>query len=249
MASLQEELEALLRLERQQQQLLNKQNEIPGTPGRKQPNLNWGGIGQGRQVSPLVTNLGSSGMKKVQSRGGGVTPTPSGHLNQVTPTPMSSTGVVDIHVPKNQDVGFFGVGSSLSFSPKRQPQDSLALGSQSPSSPKVFFALVHTLTQYFQQVQGRTNQLGAQQIRPPALLNSVPSMNSDQVKKDDTDLIPVPGHSEKPGYWGRSQHRLPNSDQGGNPTPPRSPRTDHILSSPPIHGSASDSSGTSNERS
>ena len=149
MASLQEELEALLRLERQQQQLLSKQNEIPGTPGRKQPNLNWGGIGQGRQVSPLVTNLGSSGMKKVQSRGGGVTPTPSGHLNQVTPTPMSSTGVVDIHVPKNQDVGFFGVGSSLSFSPNRQPQDSLALGSQSPSSPKVFFALVHTHTQSF----------------------------------------------------------------------------------------------------
>ena len=150
MASLQEELEALLRLERQQQQLLSKQNEIPGTPGRKQPNLNWGGIGQGRQVSPLVTNLGSSGMKKVQSRGGGggVTPTPSGHLNQVTPTPMSSTGVVDIHVPKNQDVGFFGVGSSLSFSPNRQPQDSLALGSQSSSSPKVFFALAHTHTQH-----------------------------------------------------------------------------------------------------
>ena len=135
--SLQEELDALLRLERQQQLLINKQNEITGTHGRKQPNLNWGGIGH--QVSPLVTNLGSSGMKKVQVRGGGgVTPTQATQLNLVTPTPGSSTGVVDIHVPKNQDVGFFGVGSSLSFSPKRQPQDSLALGSRPPSSPQVF---------------------------------------------------------------------------------------------------------------
>ena len=142
--SLQEELDALLRLERQQQQLLNKQNEISGTRGRKQPNLNWGGIGPGRQVSPLVTNLGSSGMKKVQGRGGGgVTPTPGSHLNLVTPTPGSSTGVVDIHVPKNQDVGFFGVGSSLSFSPNRPPQDSLALGSRPPSSPQVLSHSMH----------------------------------------------------------------------------------------------------------
>ena len=145
MASLQEELDALLRLERQQQQLLNKQNEISGTRGRKQPNMNWGGFGPGRQVSPLVTNLGSSGMKKVQARGGeGVTPTPGSHLNQVTPTPGSSTGVVDIHVPKNQDVGFFGVGSSLSFSPNRPPQDSLALGSRPPSSPQVVSHLMHS---------------------------------------------------------------------------------------------------------
>ena len=147
MASLQEELDALLRLERQQQQLLNKQNEISGTRGRKQPNLNWGGIGPGRQVSPLVTNLGSSGMKKVQGRGtgggGGVTPTPGSHLNLVTPTPGSSTGVVDIHVPKNQDVGFFGVGSSLSFSPKQPAQDSLALGSRPPSSPQVLSHSIH----------------------------------------------------------------------------------------------------------
>ena len=144
-ASMQEELEALLLMERRQEQLLKGQNEIGGR--QKVGGLAWSRLGQGSKVSPLVTSLGASGMKKVQPRGS-------------APSPVKAkTGVVDIVVPKDQNTGFFGVGSSLSFSPTRA-QDNLALGSQ--------------------QLQSR-NSNGQQQQRISSVVNSVPSMNSDQV--------------------------------------------------------------------
>ena len=129
---LQAELQQLLRLEQQQQQQQQQQQNsvlyrqiqaldeqelqqladqlLPGSPS-KIGSQDWTALPQpGRPAPPVsITNFGTSGLKPVVDRTGGF-PTSS-------PRPHSPTStVVDIHVPQNQDTGFFGVGSSLSFS-------------------------------------------------------------------------------------------------------------------------------------
>jgi len=148
--SLQDELEQLLLLESQQnqlnsngfsqnqvmdekelQQLANKllpiiepqqgnQNSVSKTPS-----LTWTALGKNQNKNsrsdPVsVTNFGTSGLK------------PIGGSNQKSTTvgPLAGgTSVVDIHVPQGQDVGFFGVGSSLSFSGDKPQQFNKVPGS------------------------------------------------------------------------------------------------------------------------
>ena len=130
---MQEELEHLLMLESQEngvgpslydQIQLMDDNEIqqladqlvplldsPQNNNKKfnqQPGNSWQrGKPQKPQDPVSINNFGSSGLKQVKTNNLG--------FHGSSTTPRSST-VVDIHVPQGQDTGFFGVGSSLSFS-------------------------------------------------------------------------------------------------------------------------------------
>ena len=60
-----------------------------------------------------INNFGSSGFKKVNTN--------TNNIIQGSSTSPRPTTVVDIHVPEGQATGFFGVGSSLSFSDGSSP--------------------------------------------------------------------------------------------------------------------------------
>ena len=60
-----------------------------------------------------INNFGSSGFKKVNTN--------NNNIIQGSSTSPRPTTVVDIHVPEGQATGFFGVGSSLSFSEGSSP--------------------------------------------------------------------------------------------------------------------------------
>lgn len=215
-----EELEQLLLLERQQKQQKQQQTNLRTL---QQSSQGWGGA---RHVSPLVTNLGASGMKQVTPKTYSPTPTTPG------------TGVVDILVPKDQDTGFFGVGSSLSFSsaPKPNPaQDSLALGSLPSASSRQG------------QLYARTSQTGDSWQN--SIINSVPSVNSDQVSQV-TGFWPSysAGHPAVPGPRRRPKHCLPAADSGWYPPSPGTSRSNCWDTPAYVDGRAADSFGTTNQR-
>jgi len=182
--SLQDELEQLLLLESQQnqrnsnsynqnqvmdekelQQLANRllpmiepQNSNQNSISRNEPSLSWTALGQNQnrnkkvnQVS--VTNFGTSGLKPINNN----MPVNNQKSTTVGPPIAGGTSVVDIHVPQGQNMGFFGVGSSLSFS------------GQKPQPPRQQFN--HQLPQR----QQPTRKMGS------SMMNSVSSLNRDQV--------------------------------------------------------------------
>jgi len=161
--SLQDELEQLLLLESQQnqhnsnrynpnqvmdenelQQLANKllpmiepQNSNQNSISNSRPSLTWTALDQTQKsnmrIDPVsVTNFGTSGLKPISNN----IPSNNQKTSTIGPLLAGGTSVVDIHVPTGQNMGFFGVGSSLSFSgrntqPPRQMQQP---SQQRPSS-------------------------------------------------------------------------------------------------------------------
>merc|ERR1712012_1302997 len=73
-----------------------KQNNFNNNPWRNKP----------RKDPVSINNFGSSGLKSIKT---------SNNVIRGSTTSPRSTTVMDIHVPQDQDTGFFGVGSSLSF--------------------------------------------------------------------------------------------------------------------------------------
>jgi hypothetical protein len=180
--SLQDELEQLLLLESQQnqrnsnqynpnqvmdekelQQLANKllpimepQNKNQKLPSNNRQSLSWTALGQNQNANQVsVTNFGTSGLKPINNH----MPRNNQKSTTIGPLLAGGTSVVDIHVPKGQDTGFFGVGSSLSFSgqPTRPPGQH-----QQAKNPRL------------QHPQG-AQKMGS------SLMNSVSSLNRDQV--------------------------------------------------------------------
>ena len=72
------------------------QNNFNNNPWRNKP----------RKDPVSINNFGSSGLKSIKTN--------NNVIRGSTTSPRSTT-VMDIHVPQDQDTGFFGVGSSLSF--------------------------------------------------------------------------------------------------------------------------------------
>eukprot|EP00090_Calanus_glacialis_P004778 TRINITY_DN13582_c0_g1_i1.p1 TRINITY_DN13582_c0_g1~~TRINITY_DN13582_c0_g1_i1.p1 ORF type:complete len:1386 (+),score=289.54 TRINITY_DN13582_c0_g1_i1:332-4489(+) len=198
--SLQDELEQLLLLESQQnqqnsniynrnqlmdekelQQLANKllpmmepQNSNQNSISNSKPSLSWTALGQNKntnsRVDPVsVTNFGTSGLKPINNN------MPSNNQKSTTIGPLlaGGTSVVDIRVPQGQDVGFFGVGSSLSFSGHK------------PQAPR----------------QGQQSNRQQPQLQQPtrkmagSMMNSISSLNRDQVVQasfpigDDPNIV------------------------------------------------------------
>lgn len=78
----------------------------PPNPWRTKP-------AQRKQDPVSINNFGSSGFKQVNTN--------NNNIIQGSSTSPRPTTVVDIHVPEGQATGFFGVGSSLSFSDGSSP--------------------------------------------------------------------------------------------------------------------------------
>ena len=129
--SMQGELEHLLKLESQQnsqgptlyeqiqslddneiQQLADQLVPILDSQNdNSYPQSSWIGKSDTRKDSVSINNFGSSGFKTVNNN----------NIVQGSSTSPRPTTVVDIHVPQGQETGFFGVGSSLSFSDDSTP--------------------------------------------------------------------------------------------------------------------------------
>ena len=171
--SLQDELEQLLLLERQQNQqksnmyntkrvmdekelqqlakkllpIMEPQNNNQNTNINNRQALSWTALGQNqnqkKKVDPVsVTNFGTSGLKPINSH------MPSNNQKSTTIGPLlaGGTSVVDIHVPKGQDTGFFGVGSSLSFAGQQAQQQQQQQASNQPNTPKMSSSMVNSVS-------------------------------------------------------------------------------------------------------
>ena len=77
-----------------------------------QSSSSWIGNSNQRKDPVSINNFGTSGFKTVKS---------NNNIIQGSSTSPRPTTVVDIHVPKGQETGFFGVGSSLTFSDDGAP--------------------------------------------------------------------------------------------------------------------------------
>ena len=116
-SSMQEELQRLLALRNRDSRKKNAatgpnsrtlEPMMPISDSGDKPSIAWGSVNSGEQEDPvMVNNFGSSGMKAITAR--------SLLSRGSTTTEQPSASFVDVMVPKDQQDGFFGVGSSLSF--------------------------------------------------------------------------------------------------------------------------------------
>jgi hypothetical protein len=114
MSSMQEELQRLLALRNRDSKKKNSSGNdrilepmLPISESDEKPSIAWGSLNRDEQNDPVVVNnFGSSGMKPITGKS---------LLSGGSTTTSSSASFVDVMVPKDQQSGFFGVGSSLSF--------------------------------------------------------------------------------------------------------------------------------------
>ena len=160
-----------------------------GQDPTKRPSISWNKIGgqqqqqlQQQQQPVIINNFGSSGMKPVTSG--------QGSPSSTTPGP----NFLDVVIPKDQTGALFGVGSSLSFNgqkPSGQASNGQRPSGQRPSGQA--FNGQRPSGQAFngQRPNGQAfNGQGGLKPNPPAqMLNSLPSINQNQVQYSK-DLFP-----------------------------------------------------------
>ena len=169
----------------------------------------------------IINNFGSSGMKPIMSNNR-PSPTPNSRSPsprpQGTPSTTVSQSVVDVIVPKDSDSGFFGVGSSLSFNGGGGPVNPGPRMGTVANSPSSYPNPLHN----------------------SAYINSVPTMNEDQVMltngmpsgEDQHIIYPqqiTPGMPLRQGPQGpivASKPRMPNLSVPQTPHAPVTPNPD-----------------------
>ena len=180
-----------------------------GQDPTKRPSISWNKIGgqqqqqqQQQQQPVIINNFGSSGMKPVTSG--------QGSPSSTTPGP----NFLDVVIPKDQTGALFGVGSSLSFNgqkPSGQASNGQRPSGQGPSGQTFKGQRPSGQTFNGQRPSGkafngqrpngqrpngqmsngqRPNGQGGLKPSPPAqMLNSLPSINQNQVQYSK-DLFP-----------------------------------------------------------
>ena len=216
------ELERLLKLERQATNQI--QLEEMGPLHGKQANPH-------RQGNVVINNFGTSGMKPVTARP---------YIN--SPTSTVSNNFVDVLVPKNQNGGFFGVGSSLSFNSgtkKGSIQNSLinsfpSINQEQVIAPEYSRGDDPNIIYPHQITPGTNLRQGPQ--GPIISSPGMPNLSIPQTP-DAPIMTPTPDRYDYPGISPGQQARIPNPRRVDvpSPRPPpqgRSPRPQYSQGSP-----------------
>ena len=233
--SYEEELERILAADTRPRIMNSSPSSIqppPNMVNRKKPPAITLKSAPGLSKDPvIINNFGSSGMKPIMSNNR-PSPTPNSRSPSPRPqgTPSTTVGpsVVDVIVPKDSDSGFFGVGSSLSFNG----------GGGGPVNPGPRMGTVANAASSYPSSQHNS-----------AYINSVPSMNEDQVMltngmpsgEDPHIIYPqqiTPGTPLRQGPQGpivASKPRMPNLSVPQTPHAPVTPNPDNYDHQYPHH--------------